>query len=45
MYWFDFEEWYTYELETDRYKIKPDAPKRIRDSFEMWKEKNPNHAA
>ena len=43
VYWFKFPEWYTKELIDGEYvyKIKPDAPERVRQSFEKWeKQKN-----
>lgn len=38
VYWFDFPEWYTKEFINGDYvyKLKPDAPERIRKSFEAW---------
>ena len=38
VYWLDFPEWYTYEIVDGDYvySVKPDAPERIRKSFEAW---------
>ncbi len=38
IYWFDFPEWYTSENIDGEivYKLKPNAPERIRKSFEAW---------
>jgi hypothetical protein len=44
-YWFDAEEWYTYDAETEKYSVKPDAPEWVKKSFDIWKSRNPKHAA
>lgn len=38
LYWVKFPEWYTKEMIDGEEKItlKPDAPDKIRKSFEMW---------
>jgi hypothetical protein len=45
-YWFDHkDEWIDYDTDTERYSVKPNAPKKVKESFELWKAKNPKHAA
>ena len=38
LYWFDFPEWYTSEKINGEtiFTLKPDAPERVRKSFEAW---------
>lgn len=38
LYWVKFPEWYTKEMVNGKemVKLKPDAPERIRQSFEKW---------
>jgi hypothetical protein len=46
LYWYDFkDEWINYDVETEKYSVKPDAPERIKNSFAMWKKMNPKRAA
>ena len=45
MYWNNHKEYMNYDPETERYSVKPNAPERVKKSFEMWKEKNPDHAS
>ena len=44
VYWFDFPEWYTYKVVDGEYiyTIKPDAPERIRKSYEAWEKQKDN---
>jgi hypothetical protein len=42
MYWFDFiDEWIDYDNETKMLSVKPDAPEKVKTSFDIWKVKNP----
>ena len=44
IYWHKFPEWYTSEKVNGEtvYKIKPDAPERIKKSHEAWEKQRHN---
>ena len=40
IYWRKQEEWYTWDEEAHVYILSPDAPERVKASFEMWAKDN-----